>query len=160
VLGNAQLDLNFGNGGIARVNFIPPNQSTQGRTSSLQQILPLPDGKLIAVGTHVNMNGTDTFFGQQDIGVARLLPNGAPDGDFGVGFGANLFRLPEFFGRFDEFANAAALQPDGRVLVIGSQSDRRPGVPVDDATQHLVFRVGNVLPEPQTDALFATGFED
>lgn len=159
LLRNGQFDLNFGTGGVARVNFIPPSQSVQGRTTSLQQILPLPDGKLFAVGTHMNMNGNEVFFGTQDIGVARLLANGSPDLDFGATNGANLLRLPELFGRFDEFANAATLQPDGRVLVIGSQSDRRPGVPIDDSTQHLLLRVGNVMPFVEENPLFADGFE-
>lgn len=159
LLRNGQLDLNFGTGGVTPVNFLPPTQSTQGRTTSLQQILPLPDGKLVAVGTHMNTNGSEVYYGTQDIGVARLLANGSPDYDFGEINGASLFRLPEIFGRFDEFANAATLQPDGRVLVIGSQSDRRPGVPVDDSTQHLLMRIGNVMPVPDNDRLFANGFE-
>lgn len=159
LLRNGQLDLNFGTGGVARVNFLPPTQSTQGRTTSLQQILPLPDGKLVAVGTHMNTNGTEVYYGTQDIGVARLLPNGSPDFDFGFSNGANLFRLPEYFGRFEEFANAAVLQPDRRVLVIGSQADRRPGVPLDDSTQHLLLRVGNVIPAVEETPLFADGFE-
>jgi uncharacterized delta-60 repeat protein len=159
LLRNGELDLNFGTGGITPVNFIPPSQSTQGRTTSVQQILSLPDGKLVAVGTHMNTNGTEVFYGTQDIGVTRLLENGSPDPDFGGANSASLFRLPEIFGRYDEFANAAVLQPDGRVLVIGTQSDRRPGVPVDDATRHLLMRVSNVVPVVENDVLFANGFE-
>lgn len=158
LLTNGQPDLNFGTGGLAPVNFLFPSQSAQGRTISLQQILPLPEGKLVAVGTHLNVNGTDAFYGTQDIGVARLLANGSPDSDFGSGPGANLFRLPERFGRFDEFASGAALQPDGRVVVIGTQADRRAGVPFNDSTLHLVMRVGNVVPAVENDVLFADGF--
>ncbi|MBL8299007.1 MAG: hypothetical protein JNN30_11775 [Rhodanobacteraceae bacterium] len=67
--------------------------------------------------------------------------------------------MPERFGRFDEFASAATMQPDGRVLVIGSQADRRPGVPVGDSTRHLLLRVGNGMPVPEDDRVFANGFE-
>jgi uncharacterized delta-60 repeat protein len=69
-------------------------------------LLVQPDAKIIAVG---NARG--------DFSIARLHPSGQVDGSFGVG-------LTDFGPGTDDFASAAALQPDRKIVVAGSSSVR------------------------------------
>jgi len=70
-------------------------------------ILIQPDGKIIAAGAV--SNGTDWNFA-----LARYNTNGSLDNSFGVNG-----KLTESFGSGDDWANAVALQPDGKILVGG-----------------------------------------
>ena len=64
-------------------------------------VLVQPDGKLVLAG-----------YGGTDFAVARLNPDGASDTSFDGGMSV------ADFGGFDS-ANAAALQPDGKIVVAG-----------------------------------------
>jgi len=70
-----------------------------------------PDGKIVAAGN--SFNGSDV-----DFGVARYNPNGSLD----IGFGGG-GELTTQIGSGNDFGAAAALQPDGRIVVAGSSSN-------------------------------------
>lgn len=66
------------------------------------------DGKIVAVGA--NESGVDSFL------VARYLPNGELDMDFG-GDGKAFYKFTDFD---NEKLNDVLIQPDGKILVAGS----------------------------------------
>lgn len=76
-------------------------------------IITQPDGKVIVVGNHTGPKGTDMF-------IARYNTDGTLDQSFGNGAEG----VPKGFtdislGETDDFATAAALQPDGHIVVGG-----------------------------------------
>ncbi len=102
-----QLDPYFNGDGKLAVYFDAGGQNTDfGRAVAVQ-----PDGKIVVAGT------IDMGNGETGIGLARLLPNGAPDPGFGTsGNGKRIFHFPNTSAT----ANAVAIQPDGRIVVAGS----------------------------------------
>src|SRR6185436_18137941 len=102
---NGMPDLAFGTNGLA---FAPPLPGGSARDVAVQ-----PDQKIVLVGTVPS----DDF--AELIAVARFLPDGQPDPDFGadgiaaIGLGA---------GRKLE-ANAVVVEPDGRILAAGDEFD-------------------------------------
>ena len=72
-----------------------------------------PDGKLLVVGQM--QTGTAENY---NFAVARYLPDGTPDPDFGTGGTASID-----FGGYD-VADAVAVQPDGRIVVAGRAYER------------------------------------
>jgi uncharacterized delta-60 repeat protein len=67
-----------------------------------------PDGKYIVVGS---LNG--------DFAVTRFNANGTPDRTFG----GNGFVRTNFGGKGGDFANAVAVQPDGKIVVVGRRGE-------------------------------------
>lgn len=90
------LDASFGSGGILLNDF-------SGTVDAADDVLVQPDGKIVAAGTS-----------NRDFGVARYTPAGALDPGFGSGGLASTD-----FGGFDQ-AWGAALQPDGKLVVVGT----------------------------------------
>jgi len=98
-------DMSFGLGGKVTTDF-------HGFNDDAFSILVQPDGKLVAVGSALDLAN---FY---DFAAARYLPNGTPDATFGVGGKVvNDFNA----GAFDR-ARAAALQPDGKIVAAGFSS--------------------------------------
>jgi uncharacterized delta-60 repeat protein len=95
-------DPSFGQGG-GIMTFL----STEG--SSANALVLQPDGKLVAVGTVTPPQG-----GPEQFALVRYLPDGSVDSSFGSD-GVVETPIP---GGFAE-ANAAALQPDGKIVVAG-----------------------------------------
>lgn len=93
------------------------------------------DGKMVAAG--VSSAQTNPNFA-----VARYLPDGALDADFGDEGILNI----EFFG-FTDVAESVAIQPDGRVVLGGLARDNVDG-----------YGVARVLPGGR-DRIFSDGFE-
>ncbi len=92
----ADLDAGFGTGGIRTID--------RGGAESIGDMAIQPDGKIVVVG-----GGADGNFL-----VARLNPNGSPDGGFdGDGFASI------DFGGAAESAYSVALQSDGKIVVAG-----------------------------------------
>jgi uncharacterized delta-60 repeat protein len=97
------LDPSFGTGGIAQAHFRSTSKAFAG---TLQ-----PDGKIVAVGLAPAVQNTG-------FGVARFLPTGALDPDFGtggmtfVGFGIQI-----------GIARSVVVQADGKIVVAGTSED-------------------------------------
>ena len=109
--GNAQqageLDPNFGVGGFVIT------QDLQGGTN----IAVMPDNRIVMVGGYSQFN------------VIRLMPDGTPDNTFGV---AGVVSVD--FGLENDYPYDVAVQPDGKIVVIGvidgpsSTNDQAVGV--------------------------------
>lgn len=95
------LDPTFGDGGRATAAF--------GEGSGASDVALLPDGKLVMAGWIEGM-----------VAVMRFEPNGAVDADFGQD-GAVAVRL----GHQGDEANAVAIQPNGKIVIAGTDSRER-----------------------------------
>jgi uncharacterized delta-60 repeat protein len=98
------LDESFGIGGKMTTDF-------GGQRDVANAVVLQPDRKIVVVGT-VKV-GSNT-----DMGVARYLTDGVPDFSF-----SSDGRKAIGFGHDDE-ANAVALQPDGKIVVVGMVDER------------------------------------
>jgi uncharacterized delta-60 repeat protein len=96
---NGTLDTSFSGDGKQTTNS-PGDEEATG--VALQT-----DGKIVAVG-HAGGNATDDF------ALARYNPDGSLD----TSFSGDGRQTTDFFGSFDQ-ANAAALQSDGKIVVVG-----------------------------------------
>ena len=94
------LDAGFNTTGVVIKDF--------GASEALCAVAVLPDGKIVAAGT------TDVS-GHDDILVVRYLPNGTLDPSFSVD-GSEITNL---LGTSNETATAMAIQPDGKIVVVG-----------------------------------------
>jgi uncharacterized delta-60 repeat protein len=92
---NGTLDPTFGTGGTVLTSFGGP-------LSAAADVAVQPDGKIVAVG-----------IAGSDFGTARYNANGTLDSAFGVGG----LVTTDFGG--SEQANGVALQPDGKIIVVG-----------------------------------------
>jgi len=101
-------DTSFGNGGALTTSF-------GGNFAAASAVMLQPDGKIVVAGT-VDFN-PDIPGSDLDFALARYNASGTLDGSFGRG-GKVVF---DFFGSFDQ-ANAAVLQPDGKIILVGSAS--------------------------------------
>jgi uncharacterized delta-60 repeat protein len=96
------LDASFGQAGVATMDL---HHNAFGNALVVQS-----DGKIVVAGTAISPSGQTS-----DVVTARFTEQGAPDTSYGVaGTGA---AQPDF--GHNETGYAAALQPDGKVLVAG-----------------------------------------
>ncbi|MGI8412566.1 MAG: delta-60 repeat domain-containing protein [Solirubrobacteraceae bacterium] len=95
---NGSLDTSFGSAGTSVVNF--------GKNDLANAMVRQPDGKLVLVGS------TDAT-GGGDFAIARLNADGTPDTSFGSGGKQTI----DFGG--NDAANGVAIQPDGKIVVLG-----------------------------------------
>src|SRR5690606_34298653 len=101
---DGMLDISFGIGGLVTTDF-GMNFREEGRSVVLQ-----PDGKIILAG-YANTNINTNF----DFALARYHPDGTLDNSFGTnGIQTNPVYTENDFGW------AAALQTDGKIIVVGS----------------------------------------
>jgi uncharacterized delta-60 repeat protein len=128
---NGSLDTSFGSGGV--VNALG-SQSGVGDGVALQS-----NGQILATGSAV-ANGSNGFAPR--LAVVRLNTNGSLDTSFGSG-GADVLDLGAY-----SVANAAAVQSNGAIVVVGSQS---PGL---QAQKALIARLTST---GALDPSFATG---
>src|SRR5215470_3809965 len=103
---DGSLDSSFGNGGEVSTEF-------DGLLDSVSAVLVQPDGKIIAVGA---ASSAITSF---DFALVRYLSNGTIDTTFGS---AGKVRT-DFGGSNIDIAFAAALQPDGKIVAAGTNTD-------------------------------------
>src|ERR1051326_2236512 len=129
-------DTTFGNGGAVTTSF-------GGNFASASAVMVQPDGKIVVAGT-VDFN-PDLPTSGLDFALARYNANGTLDGTFGKA-GKVVF---DFFGDFDQ-ANAAVLQPDGKIIVVGSAS-------YDSLNQDIGFALARFNTDGSTDLGFGTG---
>ena len=106
---NGSLDTSFGNGGIVTTNF---PQGSYASDVALQ-----PDGKIIAAGT-VFVNFIIGESSDTDFALARYNPDGTPDATFGNGGQVST----DFVG-FEDDAFSVLIQPDGKIVAVGSAND-------------------------------------
>ena len=101
---DGSLDSGFGSGGGVSTFFA--DASATGEAVALQ-----PDGKIVVVG------GVSPFnLDASDFALARYNPDGSLD----AGFGAGGKVITDLGGAFGETARAVAIQPDGKIVVIGA----------------------------------------
>ncbi len=133
---DGRVDSSFGNGGSLTTSF-------GGTFAAASAIMLQPDGKIVVAGT-ADFNPRVPNSGL-DFALARYLANGSLDASFGDA-GKVVF---DFFGSFDQ-ANAAALQPDGKIIVAGSAS-------YDSLNRDIGFSLTRFNPDGSTDFGFGAG---
>jgi uncharacterized delta-60 repeat protein len=126
---DGSLDTSFGDGGLVTT-------ASYGHGSFIFDLLLQPDGKILAAGA---MNNIQTY----DFGLARYTPEGSLDASFD---GDGLLSL-DFFG-FNDFGQALALQPDGRILLAGYADI------TDYMTARSVFAMARILTDGSLDSSF------
>jgi uncharacterized delta-60 repeat protein len=99
---DGSLDLAFGKSGRVVADF--------GGVETAMALAVQADGKLVVAG---GAGGGPLGLLPEDFGVARFLPDGTPDAEFGNGSQGTL----DLGGR--ESASAVAIQPDGGIVVAG-----------------------------------------
>jgi uncharacterized delta-60 repeat protein len=101
---NGRLDTRFGKGGITRLG-----EEDVFASDEIQDIALQPDGKIVAVGS--------TFRSPTsiDFAVLRFLPNGSLDKKFG-----KRGIVTTDFNTTVDSASSVEIQPDGRILVVGT----------------------------------------
>ncbi|HEU4833080.1 MAG TPA: hypothetical protein VFS90_01655 [Pyrinomonadaceae bacterium] len=129
-------DTSFGNGGALTTSF-------GGNFAAASAVMVQPDGKIVVAGT-VDFN-PDLPGSGLDFALARYNSSGTLDGTFGKG-GKVVF---DFFGSFDQ-ANGAVLQPDGKIIVVGSAS-------YDSANRDIGFALARFNTDGSIDFGFGTG---
>jgi uncharacterized delta-60 repeat protein len=105
-------DTGFGSGGMVTLRLA-------GVSENATRVLVQPDGRVLLVGQASFERGPLRDI-DSDIVVARLEAHGAVDTSFGM----NGATLADAFKR--DFAFAAALQPDGRIVVAGRTTPLNP----------------------------------
>lgn len=129
-----ELDVNFGNGGVALISHSEP--------ASVSAAAALPDGSVLVAGW-ANVNSVRQF------AVAKLRPDGSADTTFGTnGLATVAFSQGGtiFNPGFNSQVTAVAVQPDGRIVLAGVVFGNR-------ITENGVARL---LPNGQLDASFGT----
>jgi uncharacterized delta-60 repeat protein len=104
---NGTLDTTFGTGGIVTTHF--PGQGSFANAVALQG-----DGRIVAAGTdYVDFSGDVSS--NTDFALARYNTDGSPD----MSFGGTGQVTTDFLG-FNDDAFSVLLQPDGRIVAVGS----------------------------------------
>jgi len=106
---NGSLDTSFGDGGIVTTIFPAGSYASDVALQS--------DGKIIAAGTVF----VDFIIGESsdtDFALARYNPDGTPD----AAFGSNGQVTTDFLG-FEDDAFSILIQPDGKIVAVGSAND-------------------------------------
>ena len=127
---NGSLDTGFGSHGV--VEELGGTSFGQGYAVAIQ-----PDGKIIATGSATAAGSAGTF---PRVAVVRLNANGGLDSSF-QGGGVDVIDLGAF-----SYALAVALQPNGAIVVAGSQA---PGLQVPNAL------IARLTPSGALDTTFA-----
>jgi uncharacterized delta-60 repeat protein len=109
LLSAGDLDLSFGNGGYVLTSPRPdPKNGQETGPDEAMAVQVQSDGSMFVGG-----------YSLHDFSIVKLSPNGAKDTSFGTGGGV----LTDFFGDVDT-ASDMAIQPDGRVVVVGTVNVR------------------------------------
>ncbi len=126
---NGSLDTSFGAGGeVTTAFFLCECDEAYGVEATAVALQP--DGKIVAAGGTLN-----SFMARDEFALARYNPSGSLDASFGTGgkvttsFG---FPPPEM-GSTGDFAEALAMQPDGKIVATGESNFGPHGEQFDDA---------------------------
>ena len=132
---DGSLDAGFGHGGIVTTSF--PGQGSYACALALQ-----PDGRILAAGTdYVAFSSDDSS--NTDFALARYNADGSPDASFGHGG-----QVTTDFDGFDDDAFSVLVQPDGRIVAVGSARN-----PADD----FDFAAARYLADGTLDPAFGRG---
>lgn len=99
---DGELDPTFGSGGKVLTDL-------SGGVDSLNEIALQPDGKIVAAGFYRLSNGN------AHIELARYNSDGSLDSTFGTGG-----KVTTIVSTFGETANDVVIQPDGKIVIVGS----------------------------------------
>jgi uncharacterized delta-60 repeat protein len=144
LLPDGSIDPSFGGGdGETKIWFAsPPN----GCFGGFNDVVLQPDVKIVAVGVACG-----------DVAVARFLPDGALDPQFGTG---GTVRTPVSKTGSRAEANAVALQPDGKIVVIGAKPGSESDVAIfrydPDGTLDTTFHGDGTLVSDVPGSAYAT----
>jgi uncharacterized delta-60 repeat protein len=106
IASEGDLDPSFGTGGKVTADFFDHIETGSG-------LVLQPDGRIIVVGSTAVGSGLDNIQ-QSEFAILRYNSDGSPDNSFGNGGKVTT----DFLG-FPVGANAVALYPDGRIVVVG-----------------------------------------
>jgi uncharacterized delta-60 repeat protein len=101
---DGSIDLTFGDVGLVTTAF-------GSQRDIATDVVLAPDGRIVVVG-YTYVTDSDT-----DIALARYRPDGSLDASFGLG-GKVITGLA-----ISDLANAVALQPDGKIVVVGTTNN-------------------------------------
>jgi uncharacterized delta-60 repeat protein len=132
---NGTPDTSFGTGGKTLTEF-------DGLNDQAKAVLIQPDGKIVVAGQA--QLGT-LVTADQDFAVVRYLADGTPDPTFGGGDGKSTITV----GGKSDFVNAAALQPDGSIVVVGR-------VFTDNGSGNSDMGIARFLPSGDIDTTFGS----
>lgn len=112
---SGKTDTGFGNNGLTKIHFKS--------TIHINDIIARPDGKIIAVGGKTNHNDVGYIF--DTVVVTAYNNDGSPDKNFN-GTGLLMFVPPDSVNLYTgAWAQAVALQPDGKIIIAGSICDHQ-----------------------------------
>jgi uncharacterized delta-60 repeat protein len=126
-------DTSFGTGGMTITDFA-------GLTDQAHGVAIQPDGKIVVAGFATRGSVT---FADADFAVVRYMSDGTLDGSFGSGG-----KITTNIAGPADFANAVALQSDGRIVVVGRVAP--------DGGSNPDFGVVRYLTDGRLDPSFAT----
>jgi uncharacterized delta-60 repeat protein len=156
---NGSVDNSFGTNGIIYTDF--------GNKDETSALLVQPDGKIVAVGSSKDDISKESYFA-----LARYNKNGSLDKSFG-----NQGKLLTSFENFDKkrfsYANAALLQPDGKIIALGNADVINRGkqafalvryLNYDGAKQNLTQNISiinkiKIFPNPANSILKINGLD-
>ena len=98
---NGSQDPTFGSGGVVTTDFV-------GSVDNAGEVLVQPDGKILVAG--ISSSASDF-----DFAIVRYNPNGSLDPTFGNGG-----KVRTDFSGGNDFGGPLALQPNGKIIVVGS----------------------------------------
>jgi uncharacterized delta-60 repeat protein len=133
---NGQLDPAFGVGGVTTTNFDGESYDEP------YAVVLQPDGRIILGGSSNTGGGVGRIMGADNLALARYLPNGLLDPQFGNGG-----KVVVDAGAMVESIRALALQPDGRIVAAGLTNGEKRGD----------LLVARFMPNGQVDPGFGGG---
>jgi len=107
---DGSLDNTFGSGGIITLELSD--------LDSAEDVVVQPDGKTVVAGQQTSVADFNVFFT-----LVRFNVDGSLDSTFGTG---GVFSVPQTETAAPRFANAVALQPDGKIVAAGLGFDEGP----------------------------------
>jgi uncharacterized delta-60 repeat protein len=126
-LADGSLDPAFGTTGVGHT------LTSFGRSDDIARAVAFqPDRKIVVAGTVLGP-------GDYDFGVARYLADGSLDPSFGGGQGSVLTDLS-----LDDYAHGLALQPDGKIVVCGTDGNAMVVRYLPDGTLDPAFGTGGI----------------
>jgi uncharacterized delta-60 repeat protein len=137
------MDSTFGLGGVVITDF-----KTNRPTESVRQVIPMSDGRVLAIGNVVPHG--DEGYSFRWAALARYNADGSFDAAFGNGGATN-----QKLGALKSFgADGGMILSDGKILVVGAavKANQDPDLPDDSAMALIRYTADGVL-----DTTFGTG---